>query len=368
MIEFKVSRKELLPPLLTVSSVAGKKSSNPLLAHLLLDLTPHQLVLTATDLDIQITARVPCETAAVSGSITVPAKKMVDIIRSLDEEAVPSFQFDEGSASIRVGRSYFKLTTLPAAHFPSIQDEPPEVELNLPVQELTQLLQSTHFALSQQDVRVFLNCLLLEFEQTQLIAVGTDGHRMAIARTVLSTQLERQRLLIPRKAIQEILRLIQPVLESTLTLSAGKKYLRLVTQQYTFCSKLVEARFPQYVKAIPTQHNKHVVVDRDALKRALTRIIILTHEKSRAILLHIQPGLITLVANNQEKEEAIDSLDVETQGDELKIGVNAVYLLDVLNVINEGPVHLSFSTAECSILLETPSSPHYQYIIMPMKL
>jgi len=222
--------------------------------------------------------------------------------------------------------------------------------------------------MSQQDVRVFLNGLFLEFDAEGLTAVATDGHRMAIARCPLDVGEQRHRLLIPRKAIQDMLRLLQSISDEHITLSAGARHVKLVTEQYTFSSKLVEARFPPYVKAIPRMQDKAIHIDRDVLKRALSRIIILANEKSRAILLHLQPNLLTLVANNQEKEEAIESVEAKTEGDELKIGVNASYLLDALAIIPEGLVDLSFSTTDSSILLESAADEHYQYIIMPMKI
>lgn len=367
MFELSILRQDLLGPLLIVAGAIGKKQNNPLLSHLLLRLNHNELLLTATDLEIEISARIPC-ISNEQGSITVPAKKMVDIIRSLEEQAKPTLKIDDSVLSIREGRSLFKLTTLPAQDYPQTQDEIAEFEFNIPTQQFAQLLQSTHFALSQQDVRVFLNCLLLEVSSEGITAVGTDGHRMAIAR--IPTKLSEQafKLLIPRRGILEVLRLISPLTEDSVTISAGKNYFKLVTQQYTFISKLVESRFPVYSKAIPQGQDKHVDIDRDLLKRALNRIVILAHEKSRGILLHIQPGLITLVANNQEKEEAVESLEAQTIGEELKIGINANYLLDVLNILNEGMIRISFTNTDSSILVSAVHHPNYQYIIMPMKL
>lgn len=369
MFELTILRQDLLAPLLIVVGAIGKKQLNPLLSHILLTLSDNQLLLTATDLEIEITARIPCVTTQSEGSITVPAKKIVDIIRSLEDNANPCLRLDEGVISIREGRSLFKLATLPAENYPRTQDEMSDLELTVPTVAFTRLLQSTHFALSQQDVRVFLNCLLLEVESTGLTAVGTDGHRMAIARLPMElSYASQQRLLIPRRGIQEMLRLIAPLAEEHVTLSAGKNHIKLITNQYTFISKLVESRFPLYSKAIPRDQDKHIEIEKEILKRSLLRIVILAHEKSRAIMLHIQPGLITLVANNQEKEEAVESLEAQTIGEELKIGINATYLLDVLGFFDEGMIRLSFSTTDSSILVTSLHDNNYQYIIMPMKL
>lgn len=367
MFELSVLKQDILAPLLIVFGAVGKKTTNPLLSHILLSLQEGTLTLTATDLELEISARIPCSGKS-EGEVAVPAKKFVDIIRSLDEQTQPLIKVDEAGMLIREGRSLFKVATLSANGFPRTQDEQSEFEVSLPTSSFTTLLQTTYFAVSQQDVRIFLNCLLLDIDQTGVTAVGTDGHRMAISKLPLDLQGQQHRVLIPRRAIAEMLRLVAPLEEESIVLSTGKNYFRLVTKQFTFISKLVESRFPVYTKAIPHQQPIRVTLDTDQLKRALSRIIILAHEKSRAVLLHVQEGLVTLVANNQEKEEAIESIEGQTVGGEIKIGLNAHYLLDVLNAMNTATVFLSFSDSDSSILVTSPANDDYKYIIMPMKL
>ncbi|MFZ4077477.1 MAG: DNA polymerase III subunit beta, partial [Legionellaceae bacterium] len=322
----------------------------------------------ATDLEIEITARIPCQSEQGIGEITVPSKKLVDIIRSLDDNAQPRIVFKDSTVSIKEGRSHFKLATLPADDYPKMQEEVNEVEFSVSTASFAHVLQATHFAMSQQDVRVFLNSLLIELDTTGLTVVAMDGHRMAVAKLAIAASLPYQRFLLPRKAVQDMLRLLQSIGDESVIVSAGKNHFRIVTQQYVFSSKLVESRFPAYAKAIPRAQNKEVIIDRDILKKTLSRIVILAHEKSRAVLLHLQAGLITLIANNQDKEEAIESLEAETQGEELKIGVNAGYLIDVLTYLPAGLIRLSFSSTDSSILVESLLDEHYQYIIMPMKI
>ncbi len=368
MFELTISKQQLLTPLLTVAGAVDKKQSLAILCNILLKLTDEHLYLTATDLEIQITGSVNVTTSKNTGLITVPAKKMIDIIRSLDENATPTIAFDAGVVTITEGRSKFKLATLPADDYPNSEDEINEVEFSIEKAAFTHLLQSTHFAMSQQDVRVFLNGLLLEVDSQSLTAVATDGHRMAISKLPCTLDNQHHRLLIPRKGVQEILRLLTNVSDETVFIAAGKSHFKLVTSHYVFSTKLIDARFPPYAKAIPAAQDKQVIIERDLLKRALSRIIILAHEKSRAVMLHLQPGQLTLIANNQEQEEAIETLLAETEGDELKIGINANYLLDVLNHVGEGPLRLSLSTRDSSILVESLQDNHYLYIIMPMKI
>ncbi|KTD18788.1 DNA polymerase III subunit beta [Legionella lansingensis] len=368
MFELTLAKEQLLNPLLTVAGAVDKKQSLAILSNILLSLTQNQLQLTATDLEMEITARVNCGTSHSAGKITVPAKKFIDIIRSLDDDAIPIVTLKSGTVVISAGRSQFKLATLPAEDFPASEDELSEVELTLSRTALIHLLQSTHFAMSQHDVRVFLNGLLLEFDSQTITAVATDGHRMAVCKLSSDAIHSHHRFLLPKKGVQEMLRLLNNIDDEQIVIAAGKGHFKLSTREYTFQSRLIEARFPPYVKAIPKEQDKFVLVDRDLLKRALSRIMILAHEKSRAVVLHMQPGMLTLIANNQEQEEATETLEAHTDGNEIKIGINASYLLDVLNFFSEGLVRLSMSTMDSSILVESLQDEHYQYIIMPMKL
>lgn len=367
MFEFTIKKEELLTPLLTVAGAVDKKQSLAILSHFLLKLSDELLLVTATDLEIEISAQIACHSNQTVGTITVPAKKFIDIIKSLDENTSPVISFDNGILTIKQGRSSFKLTTLPAENYPSSEDECNEVELTIPRLVLLQLLQSTHFAMSQQDVRVFLNGLFLEFEPNLISAVATDGHRMAISR-YSCPNIGQNKLLIPKKGVQELLRLLNCINDENILLTAGKSHIKLVCTQFVFSSKLIEARFPPYAKAIPKNQDKQIIIECTALKRALARIVILAHEKSKAVMLHLQNGQLTLIANNNEQEEAVESLVAETQGDELKIGLNATYLLDVLSHFGDGQIRLSMSNTDSSILIESLNNEHYQYIIMPMKI
>jgi len=364
--EFTIKKEELLAPLLMVAGAVDKKQSLAILSNFLFRIHENILYLTATDLEIEISAQVPCD-ADFSGEITVPAKKFIDILRSLDEQSQPRFLVQDNILTIKYGRSSFKLTTLPAASYPISEDECNEVELTIARGVLLQLLQSTHFAMSQQDVRVFLNGLYLDFTPNQIAAVATDGHRMAISRYSCEHTSDRK-LLVPKKGVQELLRLLNAIDDEQVLLTAGRSHFKVVSKQFTFISKLIEARFPPYAKAIPRNQDKNLLIDGGILKKALQRIVILANEKSRAVLLHVQSGQLTLIANNNEQEEAMESLSAQTEGEELKIGLNANYLLDVLSHFGEGTVRMSLSNTDSSILVESLAHDGYMYIIMPMKI
>lgn len=367
MFELTIKKEDLLIPLLTVAGAVDKKQSSAILSHFLIKLADGRLFITATDLEIEITAQITCESNQLNGTITVPAKKFIDIIRSLEENTSPRIVVDKGILTIKEGRSSFKLSTLPAEEYPLSKDECNDVEMTIPRLALLQLLQSTHFAMSQQDVRIFLNGLFLEFEPNVISAIATDGHRMAICRYNCENASQKK-MLLPKKGVQELLRILTSINDENVLITVGKSHAKFICTQFVFLSKLIEARFPPYAKAIPKEQDKNIILDCASLKRSLARIVILAHEKSKAVLLHLQAGQLTLIANNNEQEEAVETLSAETEGEELKIGLNATYLLDVLSHFSDGMVRLSMSNTDTSILIESLNQDNYQYIIMPMKI
>lgn len=368
MFDLTIAKNSLLPCLLMVAGAVDKKQSLAILSNLLLEINADKLILTATDLEIEISATLFCDNNSTSSKITVPAKKLIDIIRSLDDGTFASIKSKDNLIIIKANRSQFKLSTLPAEKFPATTPEQADIELTLPRLDLIRIFQSTFFAMSQQDVRFYLNGLLLEFNGQYLTTVATDGHRMAICKIPCVIAANHQRYLIPRKSAQEIIKLLNTISDETVDISMGKNFFRLTSSDYCFTSKLIEAKFPPYNKAVPLDNDKFVLVDKESLKRALNRIIILAHEKSRAVLMHIQANELTLVANNQEQEEAVESLEAHVEGTDLKIGINATYLLDVLQVLPDDLIRLSMSSMDRSILIESVQNEDYQYIIMPMKL
>ncbi len=369
MFDIVIAKNELLSRLLIVAGAVDKRQSLAILANILLKVSNDGfLVLTATDLEMEISAKVACKEVNAVGEITVPAKKLIDIIRSLDDETLVVIKLVDKSLIIKAKRSQFKLGTLPVDDFPARNHTQAEFSLDFAKSDLLSLMQATHFAMSQQDVRFFLNSLLLELDGEHIITVATDGHRMAIYKFQYANSAQHQRFLLPRKTILEMIRLLNVIHDEKIVLSLGGDHACLQTADYKFTSKLIDSRYPSYQKVVSNDYDKFVLVDCEDFKRALMRISILAHEKSRAVLLHIHDNVLTLIANNQEQEEATDSIEAQVDGEEIKIGVNAGYLLDVLNYFPIGLVRLSLSTADSTILVETLANEDYQYVIMPMKI
>lgn len=368
MIELSLARNDLLSSLMAISGAVDKKQSLMILSNILFTMDASRVLLTATDLEIEMSASLPYLSCSEPGKVTIPAKKLIDIIRSL-EEADLTIKIDTEVVTVKSGKSQFKLASLPADHFPTSDAQSSEVEFSISRQVLMNLLQSTYFAMAQQDVRVYLNSLLFEIDGQTITTVAMDGHRMAVYRhTDQFNFTTNQQFLIPRRGVSEMLRLLNLIQDEQLSISAGKGFFRVSTDKFSFITKLTESRFPHYRKAIPKEHDKFILIERDHLKRSLSRISILANEKTQGVMLLMQPDSLVLVAKNQEQEEASEQLDATIDGQALKIGVNAGYLLDVLNYFPDGLVRLSLSTTDQSILVESLGDENYQYITMPMKL
>ena len=367
MSELIIEKNVLLPALLVMAGAIDKRQRLPILANLLIKFNHNNLILTATDLEIEITASLNCTTSATPGAITIPAKKFIDIIRSLDAPEIKII-INDANVLIKSGSGHFKLLTLPAEQFPVENYTTPDCIFKIDRLCLWQLLQSTHFAMSQQEIRVFLNSLFFEIDGNKITTVAIDGHRMAICKLHIAGSYATQQLLLPRRGVLEILRVINNIQDDTLEIMTSKKYFRITSAQYSFITKLTDANFPCYQKAITLEYDKFIQIDRDALKRALARILILANEKSRGVLMQIQPEGLTLIAHNQEQEEAQESIAALIDSPVFKIGVNANYLHEVLHYLPDGMINLSMISEDKSILVQSLRNPDYQYIIMPMKI
>lgn len=368
MLEFQLTQSQLLPPLLLLQGAVEKKQTMPILANALLRIKNEELHLSATDTEVSLTAIITLPEGTPDSEVTVPAKKLIDILRTLKESDVVKLKEEDGRVIFRAGRSRFSLTTLPAKDFPLQEDEVKEHEFSMPRESLVGLLQRTYFSMAQLDVRYYLNGVLIELSDGKISAVATDGHRLALSEEAIKEPLPVGRFILPRKGVLELLRLISGLPDETVSVSVSKNHFYLSSSQYLFSSKLIEGKFPNYRRVIPTAHDKALLVDKDSLKQVINRVSILANEKFRAIEFRVTPSLLTIVARNQEQEEAIDELEVETIGDPLAFGVNALYLVDVLNHVAGDLVRLSYSTPQDGLLITAPEDKSSQYVIMPLKL
>ncbi|MCS6947384.1 MAG: DNA polymerase III subunit beta, partial [Steroidobacteraceae bacterium] len=304
---------------------------------------------------------------AQAGDITVPGRKLLDICRALPEGAAVNLSKEGERVIVRAGRSRFVLATLPAADFPVVEAIDAQQTLVVPQAEFRRLIDKTHFSMAQQDVRYYLNGMLLEAEGRSLRAVATDGHRLALAETQLGNSAKsKQQVIVPRKGVLELQRLLGE--EETIELGIGSNHVRAQIGSIRFTSKLIDGKFPEYARVIPVNPPRQVKADREALRHALQRTAILANEKYRGIRLTLKTDLLTLQAHNPEQEEAEDQLEVNYRGDEMEIGFNVNYLLDALGAIETEQVVLGLTDANSSCLLTGESVSNSRYVVMPMRL
>jgi DNA polymerase-3 subunit beta len=368
-MQFEISREALIKPLQLVTGVVERRQTLPVLANVLLVLDGQQLSLTGTDLEVELVGRVQLENGGAPGEITVPARKLMDICKSLPDDATLKFEVDDSKAVIRFGRSRFSLATLPANDFPSVEESQGTLRFSMPQKVLKAMIDSTAFAMAQQDVRYYLNGLLMEVNADSLRVVATDGHRLALhtEKFNIADVSGKTQVIIPRKGILELSRLLSEG-DELVELTLGTNHIRATTQNFTFTSKLVDGKFPDYDRVLPKGGDKVVVANRGILRNALSRTAILSNEKFRGIRLMLGKDELKILANNPEQEEAEDVVSVEYPGSPLEIGFNVSYLVDVLSVINADTVHLVLSDANSSALIHAGEQSGSLYVVMPMRL
>lgn len=367
-MKFTADREALLRPLQLVTGVVERRQTLPVLANLLIVAEQGTLSITGTDLEVELVAVESAVKIEQEGRTTIPARKLTDIWRSLPAGAEVTVQVEGDRAIVRSGRSRFSLATLPAADFPKVESGPGDLELHMSKHDMQHLLDQVSFSMAQQDVRYFLNGMLLEVTSEYTRTVATDGHRLATCTVdVGAPGTERRQAIVPRKGVLELGRLLADG-DEDITLHLGANHIRVTRGTYTLTSKLVDGKFPDYEKVIPKDANRTIVGDRETLKQAFHRASILSNEKYRGVRLIIEGNQLTIQANNPEQEEAEEVVTIAYEGERMEIGFNVSYLQDVLNVLDTDEVRLSVSDANSSALIEGPGKEDALFVVMPMRL
>lgn len=364
-MKFSADRETLLVALQAVSGVIERRQTMPILANLLLVITDGRLAITATDLEVELVTNVNV-TATKEGRITIAGRKLLDICRSLPEATTLVFSQDGDRVTVKASRSRFVLATQPAGDFPVIDELQQQQKLTISQADLRWLLDKTHFSMAQQDVRYYLNGMLLETDGKMLRTVATDGHRLALCEVELASKISGQQVIVPRKGVLEMQRLLGT--EGDVQITIGSNHIRAHIGDVRFTSKLIDGRFPEYGRVIPAAPPRTVVADREALRAALQRTAILANEKYRGIRLALKKNQLTLQAHNPEQEEAEEQVEVNYRGDDLEVGFNVSYLLDAIAAIDGNEVELGVTDGNSSCLVRSPGASSNRYVVMPMRL
>jgi DNA polymerase-3 subunit beta len=365
-MKFSAARETLLKPLQTVVGVVERRQTMPILSNVLLSLQGSKLSITATDLEVEMVAEAEVKGDG-TGDITVPGRKLHDIFRALPEGSSVEITLNGDRLTVKAGRSRFTLSTLRAADFPTIDEIGAKQTLRLNRGDLRRLVEKTHFSMAQQDVRYYLNGLLLETEKKRLRAVATDGHRLALSEVELLAPATRdEQLIVPRKGVLELSRLLDG--EGEVQLALGANHVRVQLEGIRLTSKLIDGRFPEYARVVPNQPKNVIKADRNLFRQALQRTAILSNEKYRGVRLELSPNSVILQANNPEQEEAVETLEVEYSGDAMEIGFNVNYLLDALAAVDSEQVEFGVTDSNSSCLIREPGGDHSKFVVMPMRL
>ena len=366
-MKFTISREVLLQPLSQVVGVVERRQTLPVLANFMLAAREGQLTVTGTDMEVELISTVPADVSQ-EGEITVPARKLVDIVKALPDGSSITFGVSDDKATLSAGRSRFTLSTLPASEFPAT-DQVESLE-NISVAEATlkKMMDKTSFAMANQDVRYYLNGLLFDFNGEQLRAVATDGHRLAICDLESSVDVSSDRqLIVPRKGVMELSRMLSGD-DQEVILAIGRNHIRLVKGETTFTSKLIDGRFPDYKAVVPVGADKQMLVDKATFIQALQRAAILSNEKYKGVRLEAAGTTIKIIAHNPQHEEAVEEIEAEFNFDRLAVGFNVTYLLDALVAIDTEQVSLELKDANSSCLVSAPDSDVNRHVVMPLKL
>ena len=364
----KAKRDDILTPLSAVSGIIERRHTLPILSNVLIEQAGQNLSFLATDIEIQITARTALPAGSEAKAITVGARKLVDILRALPDGADLTLQQQEKRLLVKAGKSRFTLQTLPAEDFPRLAKPAGEAaRFALSQKALRRLLGLVQYAMAQQDIRYYLNGLLMVVEDDQLKLVATDGHRLAYAATALRGGLPRQEVIVPRKTVIELSKLLADNDdELNVEVSATQAAFRFGTIELV--SKLIDGKFPDYTRVIPAGHKNKLQVGRETLRQALLRAAILSNEKFRGVRWVLSDGSLKIVSSNAEQEEAHEEVEIKYSGDGLDIGFNVNYLLDVLNNVSGENIECAFGDASSSALISYPTEKDFRYVVMPMRI
>ena len=363
----KTQRDALLRPLQIVSGIVERRHTLPILANILIRKDGNRVSLLSTDIEVQISTHAEIGSGNDAAATTVAARKLLDILRALPDAEV-TLSVSNKRMTLQCGKSRFALQTLSAEEFPTVaQAEQYGAQFNLPQKTLKHLLNMVHFSMAQQDIRYYLNGILLVVEGKNVIAVATEGHRLAFSQIVTEQEFARQEVIIPRKTIIELQRLLEET-DDPVKLAIATNQVKFDFSNIELISKLVEGKFPDYTRVVPKAYKNNFTLDREALLRSLQRAAIMTSDKFKGVRCMIEPGSLKISSTNADQEEAVEELEIDYAGDAIDIGFNVTYLLDVLNNLKCDSISISLGDANSSALITIPDDPNFKYVVMPMRI
>jgi DNA polymerase-3 subunit beta len=369
MLLIQTDRETLLKTLQSVTGIVERRHTLPILSNVLLEGRSNHFSFTATDLEIQVKADSSEVKLEQDFSITTSAKKLQDILRALPEGTKVTLDQQENKILVKAGKSRFNLQSLPAEDFPKFpSNDAAEQRVEISQKSLRDLLIQVQFAMAQQDIRYYLNGMLLVLKGEEIRVVATDGHRLSYAADTLETSSAFEaEVIVPRKTILELLRLLSDS-EEKVAIEISKSQINFRFKEISLNSKVIDGKFPDYTKVIPALYHNTFSVDRLALLQALQRAAILSNEKFRGVRMVLTENSVRAISSNSEQEEAQEELEIQYSGAPIDIGFNVSYLLDVLNNVITQQIECSFGDSNSSGVFTVPGKENFKYVVMPMRI
>lgn len=366
-MQIKINREVLLKPLTNVTSIVERRHTLPILSNLLLEAKSNHIQLTATDLEMQVSLSIQ-NTFSGELSTTISASKFLAICRSLPDGVDIDMLSNDSRMTVKAGKSRFNLQTLPTADYP-VMTKATGSGTSVAISQIAfkKLLKKVEFAMAQQDIRYYLNGLLLEVNENKLNIVGTDGHRLSFTSTILNQIYEKKEVIIPRKTVIELIKLLDDS-EEEIAIEINNGQVNFSFGDIKLISKVIDGKFPDYHRVIPVGHQNTFTVNRVGVLTAMQRASILSNEKYRGIRMVLSNNNLKLISTNTEQEEAEEEIEIDYAKDGLDIGFNVTYLIDVLNNVNDEMINFSFADANSSCLITVPNDDNYKYVVMPMRI
>ena len=375
MIVLKAAQEKVLAALQSVGGIVERRHTLPILANVLIRKRGPELELITSDLEIQIRTTAQLDGDEGDYAITVGAKKLGDILKSLPSDQIVSLTANQNKLTLQGGKSRFTLQTLPAEDFPLVQEAADfGPAFSVPQKTLKMLIGQVHFAMAVHDIRYYLNGILFVAEGNSLTLVATDGHRLALAQATLDVDMPKQEVILPRKTVLELQRLLKDDAkgkdgeEQMIEMRFAGNQAKFSFGGLEFVTKLVEGKFPDYNRVIPKNHKNHITLGRATLLASLQRAAILTSEKFKGVRMNFAPGVLGIASSNAEQEEAKEELEIDYGGDSFEIGFNVGYLMDVLANMSQDMVTVSLQDANSSALITNPEFEGFKYVVMPMRI
>jgi len=367
-MKFVISRDHILPSLQQIVSVIEKKQTMPILSNVLLETSDNCLTMTGSDTEIQIISKIYCDAIDIQGDITVPARKFLDICRLLPNGSEIKFELQDEKVKLASGRSRFSLSTLPAEIYPEFNESEYEYQFVLNAGKFKKGLDKTLFCMANQDVRYYLNGLLLHISNSKLKLVASDGHRLAIFEDDIGEPTGYEaRIIIPRKAVQELSRLLEDP-QAELHVQFSNNHIKINYKDVVFSSKLIDAKFPDFGKVFNQSFKTPLLIQKQLLREALTRVAILSNEKYKGVTFDVSGDLLKLSTHNPEHDEAEEELIIEHSGESFSIAFNAQYVLDAVTNLDSELAVLSIASNASTCFIEEPEQPKFRFIVMPMRI